>query len=55
MNAWPPLTTVDVLLYEVGRQAGIVLSQMIRGEEVERGVRTLPVRLVHRESTARLG
>lgn len=55
MNAWPPLTTIDVRLYELGRQAGIVLSRMMRGEEVDRGVRVLPVRLVQRESTAWLG
>jgi LacI family transcriptional regulator len=53
MNAWPPLTTVDMNLRELGRQAGVELSLRIHGAATDPGVRTLPVRLVPRESTAR--
>lgn len=52
MNAWPPLTTIDMNLYELGRQAAAELASMIGGSRGEPGTRTLPVRLVARESTA---
>lgn len=52
MNAWPPLTTVDMNLHELGRQAGTDLRRLMQGERVEPGVRLIPVRLVPRESTA---
>jgi LacI family transcriptional regulator len=52
MNAWPPLTTVDMNLVEIGRQAGLELKRRMQGEPGEPGTRVLPVRLVPRESTA---
>jgi len=45
----PPLTTVDMNLHELGRQAGLQLLTMIDGGEV-RGVQRLPCSLVVRES-----
>ena len=52
MNAWPPLTTVDMNLTEIGRQAGAELRRRMQGEAGQPGTRVLPVRLVPRESTA---
>ena len=52
MNAWPPLTTVDMNLPELGRQAGTELRRQLEGEQPEPGVRLIPLRLVPRESTA---
>ncbi len=52
MNAWPPLTTVDMNLTEIGRQAGAELRRRMQGEAGSPGVHVLPVRLVPRESTA---
>jgi LacI family transcriptional regulator len=52
MNAWPPLTTVDMNLTEIGRQAGAELIRRMNGETGQPGTRVLPVRLVPRESTA---
>ncbi len=45
----PPLTTVDPMLSELGRQAGLRLLAMIDGQRVE-GVARLPCRLVVRGS-----
>jgi LacI family transcriptional regulator len=52
MNAWPPLTTVDMNLMDIGRQAGLELKRRMQGQPGEPGIRVLPVRLVPRESTA---
>ena len=46
----PPLTTVDMNLRELGRQAGLIVRALADGESVEPGVRKLPCRLVVRES-----
>ncbi|OLP60878.1 LacI family transcriptional regulator [Xaviernesmea oryzae] len=46
----PPLTTVDMELRELGRQAGLTVLALAEGRVVEPGVRTLPCRLVVRES-----
>jgi len=45
----PPLTTVDMLLHDLGRVAGLRLRAMIDGER-ESGVVRLPCRLVVRDS-----
>lgn len=47
----PPLTTVDMSLHEVGREAAAALVEAIGGR-VEPGVRTIDCQLVPRESTA---
>lgn len=47
----PPLTTVDMNLYEVGRVAGQHLLDSIGGAAPKAGVQTLPCSLVLREST----
>jgi LacI family transcriptional regulator len=46
----PPLTTVDMNLHELGRQAGLRLLDMIDGKNRQRGVVRLPCSLVMRES-----
>jgi LacI family transcriptional regulator len=46
----PPLTTVDMNLTTLGREAGLALLSVIDGETVEPGVRKLPCRLVVRQS-----
>lgn len=46
----PPLTTIDMNLHELGRQAGLRLLEMIDGKDHERGVVRLPCSLVVRES-----
>lgn len=46
----PPLTTVDMNLKELGRQAGLLVRALAEGEAVEPGVRKLPCRLVVRDS-----
>ncbi|AYO83053.1 LacI family transcriptional regulator [Methylobacterium brachiatum] len=48
--ARPPLTTVDMELKGLGREAGLTLLDMIDGKPVERGVRRQPCRLVMRRS-----
>ena len=50
IGAQPPLTSVDMCLEEIGRQAAGMLLAAIAGEP-ERGVRTVPCRLVVRESS----
>jgi len=45
----PPLTSVDMNLYDLGRQAGTRLIEMIAGKRL-RGVHRLPCTLVVRES-----
>ena len=46
----PPLTTIDMNLHELGRQAGFRLLDMIEGRKPQRGVRRLPCTLVTRAS-----
>jgi LacI family transcriptional regulator len=46
----PPLTTVDMELKELGRQAGMTVLALAEGKSVEPGVRKLPCRLVVRQS-----
>ncbi len=50
LGAQPPLTSVDLGLEEIGHQAARMLLAAIAGEP-ERGVRTVPCRLVVRESS----
>jgi len=45
----PPLTSIDMNLTDLGRQAGLCLMQLIGGERLK-GVRRLPCTLVVRES-----
>ena len=46
----PPLTTVDLNLKGLGRQAGQLILALSAGEKIEPGVRRLPCRLVLRQS-----
>lgn len=46
----PPLTTIDMNLKELGRQAGLTLVRLVNGEAVERGIRKLPCSLIVRDS-----
>lgn len=46
----PPLTTVDMELDALGREAGLTLLDMIDGKQVAAGLRRLPCRLVTRRS-----
>ncbi|MGZ9809470.1 LacI family DNA-binding transcriptional regulator [Pseudoroseicyclus sp. H15] len=46
----PPLTTVDMNLKDLGREAGRLILALSEGKEVEPGLRRLPCRLVTRES-----
>ncbi len=46
----PPLTTVDMELKELGRQAGLTVLALAEGRSVEPGIRKLPCRLVVRQS-----
>ncbi len=47
----PPLTSVDMGLKAIGREAGLTVLAMAEGQEVGRGVRKLPCHLVVRESS----
>jgi LacI family transcriptional regulator len=47
----PPLTTVDMELVELGRQAALAMLGVIKGEVVETGISRLPCRLIERVST----
>jgi LacI family transcriptional regulator len=46
----PPLTTIDMNLKELGRQAGLALVRLVNGETVPRGVWKLPCSLIVRAS-----
>lgn len=46
----PPLTSVDMNLKALGREAGRLVLELAEGKPVEPGVRKLPCRLVIRES-----
>ena len=46
----PPLTTVDMNLRTLGREAGRLVLAMSEGREVQSGIRKLPCSLVIRQS-----
>ena len=46
----PPLTTIDMNLKELGRQAGLTVLALGEGKLIEPGLRPLPCRLVVRRS-----
>lgn len=46
----PPLTTIDMNLKELGREAGRLILDLAEGKLVEPGIRTLPCKLVVRQS-----
>ncbi|MDH4414557.1 MAG: LacI family DNA-binding transcriptional regulator [Rhizobium sp.] len=46
----PPLTTVDMNLKELGREAGLMVLALAEGKTVEPGLRRLPCKLVVRQS-----
>jgi LacI family transcriptional regulator len=46
----PPLTTVDMNLKELGREAGRLMLDLAGGKAVQSGLRKLPCQLVVRES-----
>jgi LacI family transcriptional regulator len=46
----PPLTTIDMNLHELGRQAGLRMLAMINDGKAQAGVVRLPCRLVVRQS-----
>lgn len=48
----PPLTTVSQPRYEIGRQAMLMLLELLKGKEVQAGSRLLDAKLVIRESAA---
>ncbi len=50
-NQLPPLTTVELPLYEMGVKAGQLLHQMISGESVEVKKYIIPCKLIVRSST----
>jgi LacI family transcriptional regulator len=47
----PPLSSVDMNLRELGRQAGLALLAQINGEDVAAGIRMLPCMLQVRQSS----
>lgn len=47
----PPLTTVDMQLMELGRQAGSAMLRITRGEVIEPRIDRLACRLIERQST----
>ncbi len=46
----PPLSTVDMNLKELGREAGRLILELAEGKQVEPGLRKLPCKLVVRRS-----
>lgn len=48
----PPLTTISQPRYEIGRQAMLMMLDLLRGQEVGAGSRLLETKLVVRESAA---
>jgi LacI family transcriptional regulator len=46
----PPLTTVDMNLKALGREAGLTVLALAEGRDVEPGIRTLPCELIVRQS-----
>nr|WP_225170442.1 LacI family DNA-binding transcriptional regulator [Ensifer sp. IC4062] len=51
----PPLTSIDMGLKELGREAGLTVLALAEGRRVEPGVRKLPCRLVVRQSCGGMG
>ncbi|MER9732888.1 LacI family DNA-binding transcriptional regulator [Mesorhizobium sp. M0217] len=49
----PPLTSVDMNLAALGREAGLTLLSLVGGEPAAPGIRKLPCRLVVRQSCGR--
>lgn len=49
----PPLTSVDMNLAALGREAGLTLLSLVGGKPAEPGIRKLPCRLVVRQSCGR--
>ena len=49
----PPLTSVDMNLSALGREAGLALLSLVAGQGAEPGIRKLPCRLVVRQSCGR--
>ncbi len=48
----PPLTTISQPRYEIGRQAMLMMLELLRGHDVQAGSRLLETQLVIRESAA---
>ena len=48
----PPLTTISQPRYEIGRQAMLMMLDMLKGNDVQAGSRLLEAKLVVRGSTA---
>ena len=46
----PPLTTVDMNLKALGREAGLTVLALAEGRSIEPGIRTLPCELIVRQS-----
>jgi LacI family transcriptional regulator len=46
----PPLSSVDMNLKELGREAGRLILELVEGKPVEPGIRKLPCKLVVRQS-----
>ncbi|RWH08370.1 MAG: LacI family transcriptional regulator, partial [Mesorhizobium sp.] len=49
----PPLTSVDMNLSALGREAGLALLSLVGGQPAAPGIRKLPCRLVVRQSCGR--
>lgn len=49
----PPLSSVDMNLAALGREAGLALLSLVAGKPAEPGIRKLPCRLVVRQSCGR--
>lgn len=49
----PPLSSVDMNLAALGREAGLALLSLVGGKPAEPGIRKLPCRLVVRQSCGR--
>ncbi|TIW06596.1 MAG: LacI family transcriptional regulator, partial [Mesorhizobium sp.] len=49
----PPLTSVDMNLATLGREAGLALLSLVGGQAAAPGIRKLPCRLVVRQSCGR--
>lgn len=50
----PPLTTIDMELKELGRQAGLAILGLSKGEDIAAGTRRLPCSLITRSSCGSL-
>ena len=48
----PPLTTISQPRYEIGRQAMLMMLELLRGHDVQAGSRLLETKLIVRESAA---